>query len=62
MSDPEDQPELDFASDIGFALWRENLSRGKRSSTLKTAVRSARACVGLSLTVRLGYFVRCSSH
>jgi hypothetical protein len=35
MSVPEDGPELDFAGDIGFALWRENLSRGKRKLDLE---------------------------
>jgi hypothetical protein len=35
MTHTEDPPEFDFGSDIGYALWRENLSRGKRKLDLE---------------------------
>jgi len=35
MIEAEDRPEFDFASDIGYALWQENLSCGKRKLGLE---------------------------
>jgi hypothetical protein len=35
MTDPEDRPESRFASDIGYAPWRESLARGKRKLDLE---------------------------
>jgi hypothetical protein len=46
MTDLEDQPEFDFASDIGYALWRENLARGKRMSA---AIRIWPKTIGLNV-------------